>query len=183
MSPPPQSKTKLPQHHTLHQRETPARLSSRKSSRSASQVRRSQSRSETPAPTWYLEPNPQGNGGLYNAIASVSGTLLKRKLWVGTLGTATDGFDAHVRKGVDARLREECDSFNVWIGTWKLIWRFMVYYPSRTDDDEFAGYYDVFCHQVSGAATDAIQSHPSDIGTLAMSALCYPGRTKNQSVL
>ncbi|KAF8508074.1 glycosyltransferase family 20-domain-containing protein [Gautieria morchelliformis] len=129
LSPPPRSRSKGTQHHTLHQRDTPARLLSRRSSRSASLLR--SSRSETPAPTWHLEPNPQGNGGLYNAVASVSGSLLKRKLWVGTLGTATDGFDAHVRKGVDARLRDECDSVNVWI-----------------DDNEFAGYYDVFCHQV-----------------------------------
>lgn len=115
MAPHPFPRSKSTQHHTLHQRDTPARLLSRRSSRSASLLR-SQSRSETPAPTWHLEPNPQGNGGLYNAIASVSGSLLKRKLWVGTLGTATDGFDSHVRKGVDARLREECDSVNVWIG-------------------------------------------------------------------
>ncbi|KAF8575194.1 glycosyltransferase family 20 protein [Ramaria rubella] len=118
------------QHQALHQRETPPRLLSRRSSRSAS-LRRSHSRPETPAPSWHLEPNPQGNGGLYNAVASVSNSHLKRKLWVGTLGTATDGFDASVRKGVDARLRDECDSVNVWI-----------------DDDEFTGCYDVFCHQV-----------------------------------
>ncbi|GJJ09322.1 hypothetical protein Clacol_003544 [Clathrus columnatus] len=121
-----------------NRREAPPRLSGRKSSRSAS-VRRRQPGSETPPRgsngngtiPWHFEANPHGNGGLYNAIASVPNTILRKKLWVGTLGTATDAFDENTRKAVDARSREEHDSVPVWI-----------------DDTEFSGFYDTFCHQV-----------------------------------
>ncbi|KAF8512946.1 alpha-trehalose-phosphate synthase [Hysterangium stoloniferum] len=124
----PLSKPPLPIH---YKRDAPARHSVRKASRSAS-LRRRQKGSESPTSTWHFEPNPQGNVGLYNAIASVSGgSMVRRKLWVGALGTATDAFDSKVREQVDVKSRDENNSIPVWI-----------------DDNEFSGFYDTFCHQV-----------------------------------
>ncbi|KAI0053481.1 glycosyltransferase family 20 protein [Auriscalpium vulgare] len=79
---------------------------------------------------YHIEPNPHGNGGLTNAITSVSGRL-KRKLWVGTLGVHTDGFREPLRRNIDRRMSDESDSHTVWI-----------------PDEEFTDYYDMFCHQV-----------------------------------
>ncbi len=56
---------------------------------------------------------------------------LKRKRWVGTLGTNTDLFKEPLRRNIDHRMAEEHDSSPVWI-----------------PDDEFTQYYDNFCHQV-----------------------------------
>ena len=72
----------------------------------------------------------QCNGGLKNAIESV-GDRLRRKLWVGTLGTNTDGFRESLRRNIEWRMREERDSVPVWI-----------------PDSDFASCYDEFCHQV-----------------------------------
>lgn len=72
----------------------------------------------------------QCNGGLKNAVESV-GARLKRKLWVGTLGVNTDGFRDSLRRNIEWRMRDDCDSLPVWI-----------------PDSEFAGCYDDFCHQV-----------------------------------
>ncbi|KAI0056939.1 alpha-trehalose-phosphate synthase [Artomyces pyxidatus] len=79
---------------------------------------------------YHIEPNPHGNGGLNNAVSSV-GARLKRKLWIGTLGANTDGFKEPLKRNIDRRMNEECDSQPVWI-----------------PDDEFVEYYDMFCHQV-----------------------------------
>ena len=65
-----------------------------------------------------------------NAIESV-GDRLRRKLWVGTLGTNTDGFRESLRRNIEWRMREERDSLPVWI-----------------PDADFASCYDEFCHQV-----------------------------------
>lgn len=72
----------------------------------------------------------QCNGGLKNAIESVADKV-KHKLWVGTLGTNTDGFKESLRRNMEWRMREECSSVPVWI-----------------PDAEFAKCYDEFCHQV-----------------------------------
>jgi len=79
---------------------------------------------------YHVEPNPHGNGGLINAVKSLEGRL-KRKRWVGTLGTNTDSFKEQLRRTIDHRMAEEYDSSPVWI-----------------PDDEFTQYYDNFCHQV-----------------------------------
>lgn len=79
---------------------------------------------------WHVEPNPHCNGGLHNAVKSVGGRL-KRKLWVGTLGTNTDNFREQLRLNITRRMQEEHDSLPIWI-----------------PDQEFEQYYDMFCHQV-----------------------------------
>ncbi|RPD60848.1 hypothetical protein L227DRAFT_547270 [Lentinus tigrinus ALCF2SS1-6] len=79
---------------------------------------------------WHFESNPHCNGGLKNAIESV-GDRLRRKLWVGTLGTNTDGFRESLRRNIEWRMREERDSVPVWI-----------------PDADFQSCYDEFCHQV-----------------------------------
>ncbi|KAF8494922.1 alpha-trehalose-phosphate synthase [Russula emetica] len=79
---------------------------------------------------FYVEPNPHCNGGLTNAVKSLEGRL-KRKRWVGTLGTNTDLFKEPLRRKIDHRMTEEYDSSPVWI-----------------PDGEFTQYYDNFCHQV-----------------------------------
>ncbi|KAI0370930.1 hypothetical protein BV20DRAFT_966016 [Pilatotrama ljubarskyi] len=79
---------------------------------------------------FYFESNPHCNGGLKNAVESV-GDRLKRKLWVGTLGTNTDGLRESLRRSIEWRMREERDSLPVWIA-----------------DSDFAGCYDEYCHQV-----------------------------------
>ena len=78
---------------------------------------------------YHVEPNSHGNG-LTNAVNSLEGRL-RRKHWVGTLGTNTDLFKDALRLDIDHRLAEEYDSSPVWI-----------------PDDEFTQYYDNFCHQV-----------------------------------
>jgi trehalose 6-phosphate synthase complex regulatory subunit len=79
---------------------------------------------------YHVEPNPHGNGGLTNAVKSLEESL-KRKRWVGTLGTNTDSFKEPLRRNIDHRMAEEYDSSPIWI-----------------PDDEFTQYYDNFCHQV-----------------------------------
>lgn len=79
---------------------------------------------------WHVESNPHCNGGLKNAVASVK-ERLKRKLWVGTLGTSTDKIGDGQRKDIDRRMMDMCDSQPVWI-----------------PDAEFESCYDEFCHQV-----------------------------------
>ncbi|KAK2462193.1 hypothetical protein APHAL10511_005781 [Amanita phalloides] len=79
--------------------------------------------------SWHFVDNTHCNGGLKNAIRSVA--KLKNLLWVGTLGTNTDGFSEALRKDIDTRMREERFSLPIWI-----------------PDDEFTSFYDEFCHQV-----------------------------------
>ena len=101
--------------------------SQRKSSRSIAR----RPHSDSPVGRQYhVEPNPHCNGGLTNAVKSLEGRL-KRKRWVGTLGTNTDLFKEPLRRNIDHRMAEEHDSSPVWI-----------------PDDEFTQYYDNFCHQV-----------------------------------
>lgn len=76
-----------------------------------------------------MEPNPHCNGGLKNAVDSV-GDRMRKKLWVGTLGTTTDDFDEDLRKEIDARMSQR-NHLPVWI-----------------PDAEFQSCYDEFCHQV-----------------------------------
>lgn len=80
--------------------------------------------------SWHIAPNPHCNGGLRNAVGSVSDRL-RRKLWVGVLGTPTDRFDKDLREDINMRMREAASSLPVWI-----------------PDAEFAKCYDEFCHQV-----------------------------------
>ncbi|KAJ3496620.1 hypothetical protein NLJ89_g10458 [Agrocybe chaxingu] len=77
-----------------------------------------------------MEPNTHCNGGLKNAVESV-GERMKKKLWVGTLGTPTDGFGEDLRKDIDKRMLAQHASLPVWI-----------------PDAEFQSCYDEFCHQV-----------------------------------
>ncbi|EMD35057.1 glycosyltransferase family 20 protein [Gelatoporia subvermispora B] len=79
---------------------------------------------------WHLENNPHCNGGLKNAVDSVAGRMT-HKLWVGTLGTNTDGYRESLRRSMEWRMRDEADALPVWI-----------------PDAEFASCYDEFCHQV-----------------------------------
>ncbi|KAJ8489164.1 hypothetical protein ONZ45_g13684 [Pleurotus djamor] len=79
---------------------------------------------------WHPELNSHCNGGLKNAIESV-GSRLRKKVWVGTLGTATDSFSEPLREDMNRRMLLECESVPVWI-----------------PDAEFESCYDEFCHQV-----------------------------------
>lgn len=79
---------------------------------------------------WHIESNNHCNGGLRNAVNSVSDRL-RRKLWVGVLGTPTDKFSPPLREAINARMRVEANSLPVWI-----------------PDAEFSKCYDEFCHQV-----------------------------------
>ncbi|KIL62946.1 glycosyltransferase family 20 protein [Amanita muscaria Koide BX008] len=83
----------------------------------------------TPDSQWHFVDNPHSNGGLKNAIQSVQ--KLKNLLWVGTLGANTDNFSEALRKDIDVKMMDEKTSLPVWI-----------------PDDEFAKFYDQFCHQV-----------------------------------
>ncbi|KII82713.1 glycosyltransferase family 20 protein [Plicaturopsis crispa FD-325 SS-3] len=78
---------------------------------------------------WHFEPNPHCNGGLKNAVQS-AGDKLRRKLWVGALGTEMDSFSDGLRSNIDRRMLQQCDSLPVWIS-----------------DAEFESCYDKFCHQ------------------------------------
>ena len=63
-------------------------------------------------------------------MSSVSDRL-RRKLWVGVLGTPTDEFDEDLRRDVDQRMKTESQCLPVWI-----------------PDEDFSKCYDGFCHQV-----------------------------------
>ena len=77
-----------------------------------------------------MEMNPRGNGGLKNAVDSVDDRI-RKKLWIGTLGTCTDGFDEDLRQDINSRMLAQRSSVPVWI-----------------PDAEFESFYDEFCHQV-----------------------------------
>lgn len=66
-----------------------------------------------------------------NAIDSV-GDRMRKKLWVGVLGTQTNKYDDALRANIDNKMRTEANSVPVWI-----------------PDAEFEKCYDEFCHQVS----------------------------------
>lgn len=148
---------------------------------STARLRRKQSRSSTRRPTslsatptsqsstgaipkvWHMEPNPHGNGGLKNAVDSIDDRI-RKKLWVGTLGTCTDEFGEDLRKDINSRMLAQSSSLPVWI-----------------PDAEFESCYDEFCHQVSyffftSSLLDLIQVSS---GSLALSTLRSPGRPQN----
>ncbi|KAJ7139621.1 alpha,alpha-trehalose-phosphate synthase [Mycena epipterygia] len=79
---------------------------------------------------WHVEHNGHCNGGLKNAIVSM-GDKLKKKVWVGTIGTHTDSFTEPLRRAIDKRMLVEHACLPVWI-----------------PDAEFESCYDEFCHQV-----------------------------------
>ncbi|PCH42911.1 glycosyltransferase family 20 protein [Wolfiporia cocos MD-104 SS10] len=126
------------QHQTTHQNSVAAqtrvqrRISRGSGSHRAASRSISSSRPDSGAfgNRWHVESNPHCNGGLKNAVESM-GTRLRRKLWVGTLGTNTDGFRDALRRNMEWRMRDQFESVPVWI-----------------PDAEFAGCYDEFCHQV-----------------------------------
>ncbi|KAL0567563.1 Trehalose-6-P synthase/phosphatase complex subunit [Marasmius crinis-equi] len=163
--PPNASTTHFQRSHSRRLRRQGSRSSSRRPGLSASK-----SRDQTHSPnidnlpeeedddenTFFFEPNAHVNGGLKNALDSVSRDItptqsptaarrpghsrgnslqsvskLKEKLWIGTLGAKTDGFSDRLKRNIDARLRKEHDCEAVWVG-----------------DEEFEGCYDEFCHQV-----------------------------------
>ncbi|KAF9522515.1 alpha,alpha-trehalose-phosphate synthase [Crepidotus variabilis] len=99
------------------------------SRRAASVGPTSPDRGPLPQP-WHIEPNPHCNGGLKNAVDSVSHRM-KKKVWVGTLGTNTDSFGDELRKDINAKMGAERECLPVWI-----------------PDAEFQSCYDEFCHQV-----------------------------------
>ncbi|KAH6904345.1 trehalose-phosphatase [Coprinopsis sp. MPI-PUGE-AT-0042] len=121
-------------HQTTHAEGQPAPRIQRRKSRSMS--RRPSASSPTVGTReldeehWHFEASTTCNGGLRNAIDSV-GERMRKKVWVGTLGTPTDSFKEDIRKEVDQRLLSQRDSVPVWI-----------------PDDEFQRCYDEFCHQV-----------------------------------
>ncbi|KAF8963230.1 alpha,alpha-trehalose-phosphate synthase [Flammula alnicola] len=126
-------------HQTTHpdSQSTPRlrRKHSRSSSRRAPSTARAATSPIADSPTssfhtWHMEPNPHCNGGLKNAVESV-GERMKKRLWVGTLGTPTDSFGEELRKDIDHRMLAQRNSLPVWI-----------------PDAEFQSCYDEFCHQV-----------------------------------
>lgn len=119
--PPRSPRRTLTDHHIPHRVQ-------RKHSRSSS-ARRPDPESRI-AQQWHVEFNPHCNGGLKNAVNSVDDKI-RKQLWVGVLGTNTDGWKEPLKKNVERRMKEEEDSAVVWI-----------------PDAEFAGCYDEFCHQV-----------------------------------
>lgn len=119
-------------HQTTHTDHAPRAGGRRKDSRSASRRADPDSLRATGGfnEPWHVESNPHCNGGLKNAIDSVGGKL-KKKLWVGALGTNTDTFGDTLRRNIDRRMLLQSSSLPVWI-----------------PDDEFQGCYAEFCHQV-----------------------------------
>ncbi|KAF8809892.1 alpha,alpha-trehalose-phosphate synthase [Phlegmacium glaucopus] len=130
----------IKKHQTAHPDSQSTGRLRRKQSRSSSRrahslsgtpnVTPSQSSSGKEPKTWHMEPNPHANGGLKNAVDSVEGRI-RKKLWVGTLGTCTDEFEEDLRKDIDSRMLAQMSSLPVWI-----------------PDAEFQSCYDEFCHQV-----------------------------------
>ncbi|KAJ7581039.1 glycosyltransferase family 20 protein [Mycena floridula] len=115
-------------------------VSRRRSSRSRSSTRDHSDLQQTldlPTPEFLVEANPHCNGGLKNAVDSVSGgpqPKLRKKLWIGTLGSdfsPPSNCDAEtLKRKVSQRLRGEHESEVVWV-----------------EDGTFEKMYDGFCHQ------------------------------------
>lgn len=116
--------------------------------------------------TWHLKENTHCNGGLKNAIQSID--KLKNLLWVGTLGTNTDGFSDALRKDIDTRMGEERSSVPVWI-----------------PDDEFNSFYDEFCHQVCHFfhLVASCSNSYTLAGAVAVLALRSSGRPQDEAIL
>ncbi|KIY70060.1 glycosyltransferase family 20 protein [Cylindrobasidium torrendii FP15055 ss-10] len=133
---PPQKPSKHPSEDDTAQPPLTYRTPSvRRPKHTLSRSRSRRSFSSVAASELHVEANGHANGGLKNAIDSVSlnasRPMLKKKLWVGTLGVDTDSWSSNVRQGVHARLRDGYQSEIVW-----------------TPDDVLEKAYDEFCHQV-----------------------------------
>ncbi|KAK1233197.1 Trehalose-6-P synthase/phosphatase complex subunit [Marasmius sp. AFHP31] len=160
-SPPNASATHIQRSHTRRMRRQGSRSSSRRPGVTSSKSREHQhspgvdgTPGEDDDNAFFFEPNAHVNGGLKNALDSVSReqpqtptttrrpghsranslqsvSKLKDKLWVGTLGTKTDDFSEGLKRNIDAKLKLDHDCEAVWVS-----------------DEEFEGCYDEFCHQV-----------------------------------
>ncbi|KAK0472525.1 alpha,alpha-trehalose-phosphate synthase [Armillaria novae-zelandiae] len=120
---------------TPNQRRLRRRTSSRSLSRRGDQVPYSPDL-DGPNPDFHIEPNAHCNGGLKNAVDSVSFSSvrpqMRKKVWVGTLGVETDSWSDTLRQRTSTRLRAGgYESEVVWV-----------------EDTVFEGCYDEFCHQV-----------------------------------
>ncbi|KAJ3125336.1 hypothetical protein HK098_000343 [Nowakowskiella sp. JEL0407] len=79
---------------------------------------------------WHIEPSSLGNIGLQNAVNSVTHRM-NRRLWVGTLGTSTEGYSDEMKHRLQQKMLGEYDSVTVFV-----------------DDEEREGHYNEFCKQV-----------------------------------
>lgn len=89
---------------------------------------------ETPVlPPYDFIPNPSSNGGLMNAVKSLTNEQLRGgKVFIGTPGVATNEWAGDAEKNnIAKRLKEECDSVPVWV-----------------EDDTFEAAYAHFCKQI-----------------------------------
>ncbi|CAG8898157.1 unnamed protein product [Penicillium egyptiacum] len=81
---------------------------------------------------WVVKAAEQGHGGLQNAIhAAEKSSLLKDKIWVGTLGMPTDSLTDSTRTDIAETLQDAYDSLTVFVS-----------------DNEFEGHYTHFCRAV-----------------------------------
>ncbi|KAJ5514636.1 tppC [Penicillium fimorum] len=81
---------------------------------------------------WVIKAAEQGHGGLQNAIhAAEKSSLLKDKMWVGTLGMPTDSLTDPTRMDIAETLQDVYDSLTVFVS-----------------DNEFEGHYTHFCRGV-----------------------------------
>ncbi|KAI7820144.1 glycosyltransferase family 20-domain-containing protein [Gamsiella multidivaricata] len=79
---------------------------------------------------WTVEKSYGGNIGLQNAVNSIEGQLSKR-IWIGTLGMATDSLTDRTRGDIKAELALNHSSIPVFV-----------------NDQDFEGHYHQFCKQV-----------------------------------
>lgn len=79
---------------------------------------------------WTVEKATGGNIGLHNAVNSIQGQLTKR-IWVGTLGMATDSLPDSTRGDIKAELALNHGSIPVFV-----------------NDLDFEGHYHQYCKQV-----------------------------------
>ncbi|KAJ5834516.1 Trehalose-phosphatase [Penicillium robsamsonii] len=81
---------------------------------------------------WVVKAAEQGHGGLQNAIhAAEKSSLLKDKMWVGTLGMPTDSLTHPTKMDIAETLQHVYDSLTVFVS-----------------DKEFEGHYTHFCRAV-----------------------------------
>ncbi|KAG0158957.1 hypothetical protein PDIDSM_6477 [Penicillium digitatum] len=81
---------------------------------------------------WVVKAAEQGHGGLQNAIhAAERSSLLKDRIWVGTLGMPTDSLTDLTRTDIAVTLQDAYDSLTVFVS-----------------DNEFDGHYTHFCRTV-----------------------------------
>ncbi|KAF9909727.1 hypothetical protein BX616_011074 [Lobosporangium transversale] len=79
---------------------------------------------------WTVEKAYSGNIGLHNAVNSIQGQLSKR-IWIGTLGMATDTLNDRTREDIKAELALNHSSVPVFV-----------------HDSDFDGHYHQFCKQI-----------------------------------